>query len=223
MILAITQRYERFDDSKFWKESFYLNKYFKDIFDELNVLLFPVSSLIDLKKVVDICDGLVVTGRSIDVNPKYYGEVPISETKLSNDYDFQDEFDFALIRSFHAVNKPILGICAGIQSINVCFGGSLYQDIPNHSTKDILNIHSVSVENDSFLDKCYGSKIIDVNSFHHQAIKSVADNFRVTATSLDGVIEAIEFGNIVGVQWHPEQMMDVRFFRKFIELFFIKH
>ena len=74
MILAITQRYEKFDNEKLFKENFYINKYFKEIFEELNVLLFLVWSDIQLETVVDICDGLIVTGWSIDVNPKYYGE-----------------------------------------------------------------------------------------------------------------------------------------------------
>lgn len=219
MILAITQRYEKYDEEIYWKERFYLDKYFKDIFEQLNVLLFPVVSITQLETVLDICDGLVVTGRSIDINPKYYGKEAIEATNLG-DYNLEDELDFSLIKLFHKANKPILGICAGIQSINVCFGGSLYQDIQNHSTKEKLKIHSITIEKDSFLEKCYKTNEIKVNSFHHQAINKVAQDFKVTATSEDGIIEAIEYNNILGVQWHPEQMMDVEFFRKYIELNF---
>lgn len=219
MILAITQRYEKYDKDLYWKENFYLNKYFKDIFEELDVLLFPVVSTTQLETVIDICDGLVVTGRSIDVNPKYYGERAIEATNLG-DYNLEDELDFSLIRLFHKENKPILGICAGIQSINVCFGGSLYQDIPNHSTKEKLKTHSINIEKDSFLEKCYKTNKLKVNSFHHQAINKVAQDFKVTATSEEGIIEAIEYNNILGVQWHPEQMMDVEFFKKYIEVYF---
>ena len=219
MILAITERYEKYDDEKYFKEGFYINKYFKDIFEELNVLLFPVLSNTQLETVVNICDGLLVTGRSIDVNPKYYGEKAIEATNLK-DYNLEDELDFSLIKSFHKVNKPILGICAGIQAINVCFGGSLYQDIQNHSTKEELKVHSINIEKDSFLEKCYETNKIEVNSFHHQAINKVAQNFKVTATSEDGMIESIEYNKILGVQWHPEQMMDVKFFKKYMELYF---
>ncbi len=215
MILAITERYEEFDNEKYFKQNFCLNKYFKDIFEKLNVLLFPVSSNTQLETVVNICDGLIVAGRSIDVNPKYYGEELIEATNLGN-YDLEDKLDFSLIKSFHKANKPILGICAGIQSINVCFGGSLYQDIQNHSTKEELNMHLINIEKDSFLEKCYKTNKLEVNSFHHQAINKVAQDFKVTATSEDGMIEAIEYNNILGVQWHPEQMMD----RKYIELYF---
>ena len=219
MILAITQRYEKFDNEKYFREHFYLNKYFKDIFEELNVLLFPVSSDIQLETVVNICDGLIVTGRSIDVNPKYYGEEAIEETNLGN-YNLEDELDFSLIKSFHKLNKPILGICAGIQAINVCFGGSLYQDIQNHSFKEGLKMHSINIEKDSFLEKCYKTNNLKVNSFHHQAINKVAQDFKVIATSEDGIIESIEYNNIIGVQWHPEQMMDVEFFKKYMEAYF---
>lgn len=72
MILAITQKYVKFDNDKYFKKKFCLNKTFKDIFENLNVLLFPVSSDKQLETVAHICDGLIVTGRIIDINPKYY-------------------------------------------------------------------------------------------------------------------------------------------------------
>lgn len=215
MIIAITERYERFDKENIWKENFYVSKYFKDIFEELNITLFPVSSCTGLEEIVNICDGLLVAGSHIDINPKYYGEEPSKETNLSEYYDKQEEVDFALIKAFHKKGKPILGICAGIQSINVCFGGSLYQDIPNHSIKGDVKMHKINIEKGSFLEKCYKSDKIEVNSFHHQAIKKPAENFIVVATSEDGIIEAIEYKNILGVQWHPEQMNDVKFFKEY--------
>lgn len=219
MILAITERYKKFESEKYFKEKFYLSKYFKDIFEELNVLLFPVASTTQIEKVTSICDGLLVTGREIDLNPKYYGEDVIEKTNLS-DYDVEDELDFALIKSFNKANKPILGVCAGVQAINVCFGGSLHQDIPNHSSKEEVKMHQINIEKGSFLENCYKTDKIQVNSFHHQAINRVAQDFKITATSEDGIIEAIEYNKILGVQWHPEQIMDVKFFKKYIELYF---
>ena len=218
MILAVTQRYVKDDRENHWKENFYLSKDFKDIFEELNVLLFPVASNTELEKVIDICDGLLVTGRQIDINPKYYGEEAMEETNLSKDYTNEDEFDFTLIKSFHKAKKPILGICAGIQAINVYFGGSLFQNIPNHTSNEETTMHEINIKQGSFLEKCYNTNKIEVNSFHHQAINKVADNFRVVATSEDGIVEAIEYENILGVQWHPEKMRDVEFFRKYFKL-----
>lgn len=101
-----------------------------------------------------------------------------------------------LNKSFHKSNKPILGICAGIQSINVCFGGSLFQDIPNHTSKEETTMHLIKLEKGSFLEKCYGTDMIKVNSSHHQAVNRVADNFKVTTLSEDGIIDAIEYNNI---------------------------
>ncbi len=124
-----------------------------------------------------------------------------------------------LIKAFHKANKPILGICAGVQIINVCFGGSLHQDIKNHTSKEEITIHSINIEKDSFLEKIYSKNKIEVNSFHHQAINKVAENFKIVATSEDGIVEAIEYKNIVGVQWHPEKSKDMKFFEKYIKMY----
>ena len=175
--------------------------------------MFPVSSLTNLEEVVNICDGLIVIGSAIDINPKNYNEQPIAEIhKMSEEID---TLDFTIIKAFNNVNKPILGICRGIQAINVCFGGSLYQDIPNHKLS-INERHNVKFEKNSFLYNCYNTDQIKINSLHHQAIKEVAKGFKVVATSEDGIVEAIENKNIVAVQWHPEYMMDIKFFDYFI-------
>ena len=210
MILAITQRYGL---SEAKAEKYYIDKEYKEIFEKLNVLLFPVSSLTNLKEVIKICDGLIVTGSVIDINPKNYGEQSIKEIhKMTQEID---TLDFTLIREFNKANKPILGICRGIQSINVCFGGSLYQEIENHKLPREER-HRVKFEKDSFLYKCYNTEYMQTNSLHRQAIKEVAKGFKVTAKSDDGIIEGIENKNIIAVQWHPEYMMDIDFLKYFI-------
>ena len=114
--------------------------------------------------------------------------------------------------------QPILGICAGIQEINVIFGGTLNQDIPNHKLKD-QSKHNVKLTMKSFLYDVYKSESIKVNSYHKQSIKDLAPEFKITAISDDGIIEGIEKDNIVAVQWHPEVLYDMNFFGSFIEKF----
>ena len=170
-------------------------------------------SLTNLEEVVNICDGLIVIGSAIDINPKNYDEQPISEIhKMTEEID---TLDFSIIKAFNNVNKHILGICRGIQSINVCFGGSLYQDIPNHKLPKEER-YNVKFEKESFLYDCYNIEQMLINSLHHQAVKEVAKGFKVVAKSEDGIVEAIENKNIIAVQWHPEYMNDIKFFEYFI-------
>ena len=133
MILAIIERLENISGEKPFNYRYYLTQYFKDIFDKYNILLFPIISEKNIDKVCNICDGLIVTGSAIDIPPKYYNELPME----GRNYNI-DEFrlDKKAITIFAKYNKPILGICGGIQSINVCFGGSLNQFINNHDLKN---------------------------------------------------------------------------------------
>ena len=126
-----------------------------------------------------------------------------------------DTLDFSIIKAFNNVNKPILGICRGIQAINVCFGGSLYQDIPYHKLPKEER-HNIKFEKASFLYNCYNTEQMLINSLHHQAIKELAKGFKAVAKSEDGIVEAIENKNIIAVQWHPEYMNDTKFFEYFI-------
>lgn len=213
MILAIIERIENLEKQKPFHKRYFLTQHYKEIWDELDVLLFPVISEKNLEKVCELCDGLIVTGSAIDIPPKYYQEKP----QAGKTYDI-DEFklDKKAITLFWQKQKPILGICGGMQSINVCFGGSLNQQIENHDLKNEL--HAISIKENSFLHKTYDREKIQVNSFHHQSVKKVAEVFCVTAYAEDGTIEAIEKDNMIGVQWHPEEMKDLRFFENFIKM-----
>ncbi len=118
---------------------------------------------------------------------------------------------------FVKYNKPILGICGGLQTLNVYFGGDLNQNILNHKLYD-GSTHNIKISSNSFLNNVYKQEVIEVNSYHRQAIRNLASNFKVTAVSEDGIIEAIEDGNIIGVQYHPEKLDNINFFKEFIKL-----
>ena len=153
-------------------------------------------------------DGLLLSG-GCDVNPKRYGEEPNGAGAPD---DVRDEKEIALIRSFSSQGKPIFGICRGCQIMNVAFGGSLVQDlpaVPAHRTVDGVKArHEVKAEPGSVFCSLYGERSVS-NSFHHEAVKRVADGFAVTARSVpDGVVEAIECPGKpwFAVQYHPERM-----------------
>lgn len=212
MILAIIERKENVKEEKPFNSRYYLTEHYKEIFEEMNILLFPIVSEKNLDKVCDICDGLIVTGTANNINPKYYNEEPLEGEEYKID---EYIIDREAIKIFSKHKKPILGICGGIQSINVTFGGTLHQSVNNHNIKHLT--HRIKIMDNTFLNKVYKKTEVPVNSYHHQAIKEVAKDFKISAISEDGIIEAIEKDNIIGVQWHPEKMMDMEFFRKFIE------
>ncbi|MDR1524579.1 MAG: gamma-glutamyl-gamma-aminobutyrate hydrolase family protein [Tannerella sp.] len=183
-------------------------------------VLLPVTTDIHaLATIVDTLDGIILSGGG-DINALYLGEEPAPEVEDTDPY--RDEYDFLLLRLAFNRQLPIFGICRGHQVINVAFGGTLYQDIHTRFSADALK-HSqeearhVATHPVILADIPSGLKValksppqqaISVNSFHHQAVKDVAPEFIATATSPDGLNEAIEHPEypVFGVQWHPEQM-----------------
>lgn len=198
------------------KRRLYVNGYFSDVAEGAGFILFPVCSQNGIEEIAAMCSGLIIAGRDRDIHPKYYGEEPDENIEYPED-DYEDELDFKLIETFNKLDKPILGVCSGLQSLNVYFGGTLKQHIDNHTSENGLIKHNITVEKDSFLYSIYGEKSL-VNTIHHQAINKVADGFKVTAIAEDGIIEAIENGKLIGIQWHPEVDLEFDIFRKFLEL-----
>lgn len=161
-------------------------------------------------------DGIVLSGGG-DLNPMLVGEDPVPGLHGINGE--RDEAELNLIREAARRQIPMLGICRGIQMLVAALGGNLYQDLDSQYADAPLIKHSqdlarekeshwVTLEKDSLLSTLFGgSERLAVNSFHHQAVKNPGSDFRVTARSSDGVIEAVEsaaFKSIMGVQWHPE-------------------
>lgn len=169
-----------------------------------------------LRNIVSNLDGLVLIGGA-DVNPLWYEEEP--REKLEEVDPVRDLYELKLIKMATDQNIPVLGICRGLQLLNVAFGGTLYQDIPSqrgdHSVKHRQDLpssygsHRVFVDANSQLATILGKDTLAVNSLHHQAIKELAPIFKATAYAPDSIIEAIDAypnRSIMGVQWHPEAL-----------------
>ena len=198
------------DAKKDGAKRLYVAKEFVDILSSLGVTLVPFFTINDLDDLEGLCDGLLVPGSYANIDPKYYG----GEKKADVEYG-EDEFslDKLVIERFHNNHKAILGVCAGIQEINVYFGGTLKQDVVDHCND---GTHEIIIDNDSVLFDIYKEERKEVNTLHYQGLDKVAEGFKVTAKALDGTIEAIEKDNILAVQWHPELMNDVKIFEYFV-------
>ena len=158
------------------------------------------------------CDGLLLPGGG-DMDPKFYGQERIPACGEPN--LLRDAAEPLLLRAFLAADKPVLGICRGIQVMNAVLGGDLYQDIKpfehlphnDHWAK----VHTVTVRRGTLLSRILGQDTVLVNSQHHQAVDRVAPGFTLAALSEDGIVEAIEKPDArfcLGVQWHPEWLSD---------------
>jgi putative glutamine amidotransferase len=184
------------------------------------VVLPPSASLRAARALLDSVDGLLLSGGP-DLGPGYYGEGPIPE--LGTTIPEWDALEMALLGLALERGMPVFGICRGMQMLNVALGGTLYQDVPSQIGADGINhwqttpkchsTHEVEVLEDSYLAEITDRRTVEVNSYHHQGIKSLADALTVAARSADGMIEALEprdFSDrwLVGVQWHPEGLRD---------------
>ncbi len=176
------------------------------------VILPPMEDGLDV--LVEGLDGVLMSG-GYDIDPALYGQ----DTKNTCGYTDRsvDQYYINLLHEAEKKNLPVLGICKGIQAINVAYGGTLHQDIATEVEGSLKHVqdakrfhgtHEIQIKKDSFLGSVLGEKA-RVNSYHHQSVDHVADGFEVCATANDGIIECIakkEGSFMVGVQFHPEMM-----------------
>ena len=171
-----------------------------------------------IEKYLNIIDGIVITGGDFDVDPSLYGEKKIhNKVQLKQS---RTNFEFKITQLAIKKNLPILGICGGEQLLNVIFGGSLYQHIPdqikteiNHEQTNPRNqaSHKIIIKKNSKLESIVKTTEMFVNSAHHQSVNKIGTKLYVSAHASDGVIEAIESKDLefcLGVQWHPEFLID---------------
>ena len=179
------------------------------------VMLPVVRRVESIREQIQMVDAVVLSG-GYDLDPTLYGETP--SFALGKVVPEVDAYYMTCIREALLANKPIFGICKGLQAINVAFGGSLYQDLASEhkgfhqhtqTYPRFAPFHEISCQPGSFVYEQLGESCW-VNSHHHQAVKDLGEGLRITAQATDGVVEAIEAIDkdmcVVGVQWHPEMM-----------------
>ncbi len=194
------------------------------------VILPLAEDHVDRRRLLKDLDGLLLTGSGPDLAPSLYGERQRYPFQVMSRRRADFELDVARIAA--AAQLPLLGICGGMQAINVAFGGSLIQDIveqvdspvPHRQQAPATELsHPVLVAPKSLLRRILGQARIRVNSSHHQSVKQVAPSLVASAVASDGIIEAIESPKhrfLLGVQWHPEFLYDRYIFhRKLFQAF----
>ncbi len=185
------------------EKQFVNTRYLKPLKERnFNTILLTLDN-VDNEEILNLCDGFLITGGN-DLDPTSYNEN--NEAGLSKDTDVRlDEIDKQVINHALKTNKPLLGICRGLQSLNVFLGGTLIQDL-----NDENNVHK-SVSENHFVEVFKNNKYnlindLNVNSYHHQAIKKLANDLEVIAYHKDKTIEMVSHKKlpIFAVQWHPE-------------------
>ncbi|WP_163972125.1 gamma-glutamyl-gamma-aminobutyrate hydrolase family protein [Oceanobacillus halotolerans] len=180
-------------------------------------VMLPYLIKEDIDELAHQLDGLYATG-GYDIDPILFGEEP--HPKLGTIIPARDHFEITLMKKMLALDKPILAVCRGCQTLNIAAGGDMYQDIYAQIDHELLQhqqkapkdhgSHFVHVLEGSLLHRLTNETKLKVNSRHHQANRAVKEPFQVSGTASDDVLEAIESKHhtfALGLQWHPENML----------------
>jgi putative glutamine amidotransferase len=182
------------------------------------LLIPPVTDEATLRVLYDRLDGILLAGGG-DIAPSNYGDAPHEKLGLVD--VARDESELPIARWAVADGKPVLGICRGVQVINVALGGTLYQDIPTQISPSLSHTlsyeredwtymaHEIRIAPDSRFARVMGVQAMTINSLHHQSVKDLAPGLRAVAWAPDGIVEAVEGqggGFVLGVQCHPEAL-----------------
>ncbi|MEG0309833.1 MAG: gamma-glutamyl-gamma-aminobutyrate hydrolase family protein [Eubacterium sp.] len=178
-----------------------------------------------IRSLVSDFDGFLFTGGH-DIDPVHYNQPMYNFcNEISPE---RDHMEFLLFHEARKQNKPLLGVCRGLQLFNVALGGTLYQDLDhqqqkteilqhNQKTEFIFPVHDIVIEKNSQLFDIIGKKTISVNSMHHQGIANLAEKLTAVAYASDGLVEAVEISDMtygLAIQWHPEFLWSKRLYEK---------
>lgn len=232
-VIGISTNFLTVDKGKFLgMERIYVNKDYVDAVIKAGgtpLLLPPIEDPESICIYAAHCDGFILSGGG-DINPLLYGEQPLP--LLEEIHTGLDRAQWKLTEEILKTQKPLLAVCRGMQLLNVVLGGTLWQDISavgqpvmlhsQHGPREDV-FHSITIEKDSTLGALFG-EYLNVNSFHHQSLHRIGQGLKATAMAPDGIIEAIEMPDrrfAVGIQWHPEMLLNgsdnmLPIFRKFI-------
>ena len=189
---------------------------FENVCKDTTFVILPLLEK-DREKIFQLVDGIIISGGD-DINGKYFNQ-KTSDKVTSVEPDRRTDFQLAAIKHSMKNGKPLLGICNGMQAINIVRGGDLIQDIPSmvkntekHKGDGALKTtHGAAISKNTWLYNVVGVESMTVNSNHHQAVGKIGKNIAVSAKASDGIVEAIECIDckkpVIGVQWHPEYLM----------------
>jgi putative glutamine amidotransferase len=209
LVIGITHTEARYENYPLW---------IKGNDTEIEIIKLTAEN----KKDLESCDGIVLSG-GVDTHPSFYGNQRLNYPLAPDSFNQErDVFELSVFKYAQENNIPVLGVCRGMQLVNIALGGNMIQDIEESGKRDhrrhgnLDGVHEIEVEHGSLLHTITGCNKGTINSAHHQALKEIAPPLKVTSFSPDGIPESTEWKEPQGkpfllcVQWHPERLSQVQ-------------